>query len=254
MRRWPDGCRRARCCSPHTMPTTSSRRCCCSGCAAAACARLAGMRPVAPLRGRHGCVRPLLDFTRTEARRLGARAGTGVARGPVQCRPRASIATSCASRSCRVLRQRWPAAARTVGRSGRAGGARPLDLEARLAAADLPAVTVGDTLLLARLERAAAIAAAAGAARLAPRRRHRPAAGRDPGVIAARHARGARRMRIPERAGPGPWCVATGGGCMPRSESTPAHARGRQGLGCRKRISVSAAADDSPCCRRRVTA
>ena len=110
---------------------------------------VAGMRPVAPFADGWR-VRPLLGFTRIEVEDWARGQGLEWLEDPSNADPRFDR-NFLRREVLPVLRSRWPAAARTVGRVA-AQAAEALDLEATLAADDLAGLTVGDTLLLARLE------------------------------------------------------------------------------------------------------
>jgi tRNA(Ile)-lysidine synthase len=111
---------------------------------------VAGMRPVAPF-ANGWRVRPLLGFTRAEVESWARGQGLEWLEDPSNADARFDR-NFLRREVLPVLRSRWPAAARTVGRVA-AQAAEALDLEATLVADDLAGLTVGDTLLLARLER-----------------------------------------------------------------------------------------------------
>jgi len=110
---------------------------------------VAGMRPVAPFADGWR-VRPLLGFTRNDLEEWARGQGLEWLEDPSNADPRFDR-NFLRLAVLPVLRSRWPAAARTVGRVA-AQAAEALDLEAALAAEDLAGLTVGDTLVLARLE------------------------------------------------------------------------------------------------------
>jgi tRNA(Ile)-lysidine synthase len=109
---------------------------------------VAGMRPAMPFAG-GWCVRPLLGFTRGELEEWARSQGLAWLDDPSNADRRFDrnfLRLEVLPR----LRERWPAAARTVGRVA-AQAAEALELEAALANEDLAAVAAGDTLVLARL-------------------------------------------------------------------------------------------------------
>ena len=110
---------------------------------------VAGLRPVAPFAAGWR-VRPLLGFTRNDLADWARGQGLDWLEDPSNADPRFDR-NFLRLEVLPVLRSRWPAAARTVGRVA-AQAAEALDLEATLAAEDLAGLAAGDTLLLARLE------------------------------------------------------------------------------------------------------
>ncbi len=148
---------------------------------------VAGMRPVAPFADGWR-VRPLLGFTRIAVEDWARGQGLEWLEDPSNADPRfdrnflrrevvAGAAIALAGRGTHR---------RASGRAG-GGGPRPRGDPCRRR----PGRPHGRRHVAPRASRTpAAIEAAAGAARLATRARYCPAAGRDPGVIAARHARG----------------------------------------------------------------
>jgi len=110
---------------------------------------VAGLRPVAPFAAGWR-VRPLLGFTRNDLADWARGQGLEWLEDPSNADPRFDR-NFLRLEVLPVLRSRWPAAARTVGRVA-AQAAEALDLEAILAAEDLAGLAAGDTLLLARLE------------------------------------------------------------------------------------------------------
>jgi len=111
---------------------------------------VAGMRPVTTFAG-GWLVRPLLEFTRTELRDWAGHQGLEWLEDPSNVDPRFDR-NYLRLRVLPLIRERWPAAPRTVGRVARQA-AEALDIEAQVAAAELAAVAEGETLRLAALER-----------------------------------------------------------------------------------------------------
>lgn len=104
---------------------------------------VAGMRPVVPFAA-GWLVRPMLEFTRAELLRWAIAQGLEWLEDPSNADPRFDR-NYLRRELLPLLRTRWPAAARTVGRVA-AQAADALDLEAEVAAANLARVASGATL------------------------------------------------------------------------------------------------------------
>jgi tRNA(Ile)-lysidine synthase len=111
---------------------------------------VAGMRPVTAFAS-GWLARPLLGYTRAELQGWAVAQGLGWLEDPSNADPRFDR-NYLRLEVLPLLRTRWPAAARTVGRVA-AQAAEALDIEAAVAAADLAVVTEGETLVLDRLGR-----------------------------------------------------------------------------------------------------
>lgn len=109
---------------------------------------VAGMRPVTPFAA-GWLARPLLGLTREELRDWAVAHGLDWLEDPSNADPRYDR-NYLRLAVLPVLRARWPAAARTVGRVA-AQAAEALDLESGQAGADLALVAEGETLALPRL-------------------------------------------------------------------------------------------------------
>jgi tRNA(Ile)-lysidine synthase len=160
---------------------------------------VAGMRPITPFAG-GWLVRPLLGFTRAEL-------GEWAADQRLEWLDDPSNADTRFDRNylrlelLPVIRERWPAAARTIGRVARQA-AEALDIESEVAGSDLAAAAEGETLVLAELQRLPA-----ARQRLALRAWLR-SRGVDPPAAATLEAMrrdmlAARNDRIPESCWPG---------------------------------------------------
>jgi len=111
---------------------------------------VAGMRPVTAFAS-GWLARPLLGFTRAELQGWAIEQGLDWLEDPSNADPRFDR-NYLRLELLPMLRARWPAAARTVGRVA-AQAAAALDIESEVAAADLATVTEGETLVLDRLGR-----------------------------------------------------------------------------------------------------
>lgn len=110
---------------------------------------VAGMARVVPFAGGWHA-RPLLDFAREELHAWGLQAGLEWLEDPSN-RDTRFDRNYLRQEVLPILRQRWPAAARTVGRVARQA-AEALEIESSLATADLAAVARGSALSLGALE------------------------------------------------------------------------------------------------------